>query len=539
MKRTAWVVAIVSIAAFACWPVARPEQQVSDQPRSGGVLNLPEITDFYDFDPTYNGSGTPNPDADMLANETLLGFKVGPDIPYDQMILQPRLAESWETSPDARTFTFHLRHGVHFASQAPVNGRELTADDVKFSIEYHSRTGQFKDSGLPKGQYGFTFEGLTAVETPDPYTVTIQFAKPFVPFLNYLPAYTNPILPKEIYQADGHFKDRMAGTGPFQLDASASQKGTRWVFKKNPNYWQAGKPYLDEVRYLVLPDEATRRAAFTAKQTDTMGTSGMDYHVYQDMKESLQGANLVQAINPQPQSLYISQRSSLMQDARVRKAVVLGIDYEEFNQVASGGIGGWPIAGLSAADMSQPEVRQIVKSDPNQAKQLLAQAGHPSGVDVTMYSTAFGTYGAVSAEEQLVQAQLKKVGFNTTIGPIQKTEWRDRLYSGDFSFMLVPEKRFIDPDSYFFAQYHSSSNGRWEQITDTKLDQLIEAQRGEPDPAKRMDRIKEMSRYLTESAYHSAVYRPVTSYPSQAYVQSYYPHWYVEGMFAENIWLKK
>ena len=56
------------------------------------------------LDPSYNGSGTPNPNATMLANETLLGFKVGPDVAYDEMVLEPKLAERWETSPDAKTF---------------------------------------------------------------------------------------------------------------------------------------------------------------------------------------------------------------------------------------------------------------------------------------------------------------------------------------------------------------------------------------------------------------------------------------------------
>src|SRR5581483_1937220 len=75
-------------------------------------------------------------------------------------------------------------------------------------------------------------------------------------------------LPHEIYDQDGSFKERRAGTGPFLLDQPASQSGTRLVWKKNPDYWEQGRPHLDEVYQLVLPDEATAHAAVIARQLD-------------------------------------------------------------------------------------------------------------------------------------------------------------------------------------------------------------------------------------------------------------------------------
>src|SRR5207245_6863803 len=94
------------------------------------------------------------------------------------------------------------------------------------------------------------------VETPDPYTVVISFKQPFVPFIYNTADDHNPIMAHEIYDQDGHYKDLIVGSGSYQLDAVSSQKGARWVWKKNPTYWDAGKPYIDEGRWVVIGDNS-------------------------------------------------------------------------------------------------------------------------------------------------------------------------------------------------------------------------------------------------------------------------------------------
>src|SRR5207249_4308880 len=197
---------------------------------------------------------------------SLLGFKSGPGIDYNDLTLQPELAEKWEIGPDARTFTFHLRKGVKFHDLPPANGREVTSADVKWSFEYWSRTGWAKEKKLPLGQFEWFFEGVQAIEAPDPSTVSVKFQDPFVPFISYAGSDFNTVAPHEVYEQDGHLKDRAIGTGAFWVDFASSQKGTRWVYKKNSTYWDTGKPYIDEIRWLVLPDDATTLAAFQTKQ---------------------------------------------------------------------------------------------------------------------------------------------------------------------------------------------------------------------------------------------------------------------------------
>ena len=107
----------------------------------GGRFSVQVVDDPFDWDPTDRGKSLPNQWGLGLAYESLVGFKNGPGVSFEAAELQPELAERWEVSPDSSVFTFFLRKGVKFANIAPVNGREMTSADVKWSYEYFSRTG--------------------------------------------------------------------------------------------------------------------------------------------------------------------------------------------------------------------------------------------------------------------------------------------------------------------------------------------------------------------------------------------------------------
>src|SRR5204862_8155626 len=109
-------------------------------------------------------------------------------------------------------------------------GREFNSGDVKFSYEYHGRTGDFEGKKLPAGTFNFMLEGLEGIDTPDASTAVVRFKEGFVPFLNYSASFRIPIVPREIFDRDGHLKDAIAGTGPFQLDPAASQRGSQFTW---------------------------------------------------------------------------------------------------------------------------------------------------------------------------------------------------------------------------------------------------------------------------------------------------------------------
>src|SRR5487761_1373332 len=144
-------VAGAALALAACGRAGQSasKQQASNsvgKPRVGGKLSGTVTSDPSGWDLTY--SKTPPLDHGCaLAYEGLLGAKHGPNVNYEDLVIQPELATKWET-PDAQTYTFHLRQGVKFANLPPVNGRELTSADIKWSCEYNSRTGELAGKKL-------------------------------------------------------------------------------------------------------------------------------------------------------------------------------------------------------------------------------------------------------------------------------------------------------------------------------------------------------------------------------------------------------
>ena len=199
----------------------------------------------------------------------LLGYKSSADVAYDRYAVQPRLAEKWEI-PDPQTYLFHLRKGVTFQNLPPVNGRGFVSNDVEWSYELLSTTGPFKSPGVTPSIYRYDFLGMDRIDTPDDSAVSVQFQEPFAPFLNYVANERIAIVPHEIWDQDNKLTNLIIGTGPFQLDAAASQKDTRFVWKKNPTYWEKGKPYIDAINWYIISEDATAFAAFETGQIDSM-----------------------------------------------------------------------------------------------------------------------------------------------------------------------------------------------------------------------------------------------------------------------------
>jgi peptide/nickel transport system substrate-binding protein len=473
-------------------------------PKPGGIARVRATSDPFDWDMSYAGKSVPNDYGQDLAYDSLLAFKHGPDVDFGASILQPNLATKWET-PDAITYTFHLRQGVKFANRAPVNGRELTSADIKWSYEYWSRTGQFKDNkSLPPSQYAGYFEGMTGIQTPDPYTVVVTFAQPFVPFINYAGSYFNPIVPHEIFDADGNLQSQIAGTGPYQLDQASSQKGSKWVWKKNPTYWDTGKPYIDEVQWIVLADQAAANSAFQTKQVDLVGilNDTMAVITAEQFQKANPTASYIEYL-PVGNSLYINiqTKKAPLTDVRVRQAMSFAMDRDEFVKTLSNGKGGWALSGAFPDTFTQDEMHQMLKYDPTQAKQLLSAAGYPNGVDIEWIYPGLAYGQDYISAIQLLQAQLKKVGINMTLKSFDKDAWTNNRKTYNFQLTGSAKADLVgDVDSWLY-DFHSGSKANYSQVSDPQLDSLIDQSRRETDPDKRKDLVRQAVKLIATQAY--------------------------------------
>src|SRR5438067_12680840 len=174
------------------------------------------------------------------------------------LTLKGDLAESWTASPDHRVWTFKLRQGVKWQRVPPLNGRDLVAADVKYCFEAYAR----------EGVQAFTFQEIEGMETPDKYTLRVHLHTSNVLFPQNLAEPVAVIFAREVLEEDGDLKKRMPGTGPYILKEHTRK--VRVVLQRNPDYFDKGRPYVDEYIILSTPDDATRVAAFRTGQSDVI-----------------------------------------------------------------------------------------------------------------------------------------------------------------------------------------------------------------------------------------------------------------------------
>ena len=191
------------------------------------------------------------------------------------------LAESWET-PDPLTYIFHIRKGVHWHNKAPMFGRELTAKDIEYN--YHRVLGLgsgFTEPSIAPGQLQtLPFESITAT---DNWTVVFKMKKPYLSVpIHIQDSNISYIYPPEVIEQYGGMNDwrNVVGTGPFELTDRV--EGSSWTWTKNPDYWGHDEkypenrlPYIDELRMLIIPEEAAAVAAIRSGKIDFMGWQGL------------------------------------------------------------------------------------------------------------------------------------------------------------------------------------------------------------------------------------------------------------------------
>ena len=505
-------------------------------PKYGGQVNLSTPFEITSFDPTVSPDPQEASKILSLTNDPLLGFKAGPNVPYNELDLEPRLAERWE-QPDAQTYIFHLRPGLKFADVPPVNGRPVTSADAQWTFEYATRMGSFKS--LPPSHKGQFFQGLDQVVTPDASTVRMHLTHPFAPFLSYAATPYGSILPYEIFDQDGNFNKRIVGTGPWQFDPGASQKGARQVFKKNAAYFLPGRPYIDQVNRLILPDNATVNSAFQARQVGILDYNGLSFDTVEQMKKAVPTAVSYDYLRPGPDQFFINATRPPLRDLRVRRALALSVDHEELLRTILKGRGAAALTGSIPGVFTPEETKQILKHDPAQARQLLRAAGYANGLDLELVYPG-SKYGEASvAECQLVQAQLKQGGINLVLHSLDSATEGSRKHSDDFQLDYGMLDIQVDIDSYLYGFFDPKSGNNYSKVDDPELTPLLEAQRRETDPAKRSQLWRQAIQRINDQAWAVAfLYRQQTDlwWP---YLKNYAPNWGWTTEPLSNSWLEK
>jgi ABC-type transport system substrate-binding protein len=391
----------------------------------------------------------------------------------DGMTLEPALAESYKVSDDGLTYTFTLRSGVKFS-----NGREITADDVKYSFErlLNPKTaspGTFMFDVIAGAQDYIANKAaeVSGIKVVDPRTVQFTLSRPEWTFLQRMAVPFASIVAKEGVEAAGdQFGRKPLGAGPFVLtswDAGLSLK-----FDRNPNYYRDGYPKVDHVEIQVGQDPAAAVLKIESGDADT----SLDFVPQSDYPRIAQDAALKDRLilSPVPNVFYIAYnvREKPFDDVRVRKALSMAIDRDRIVQVLNGRP--QPADGLFPPNLqgNNPNL-QPEKFDPEGAKALLKDAGYADGLSTSLYVDTDPQ--DVSVVQAIVQ-DWEQIGVKTDIVQLEFSQLLDIMYGsnpGQMPLLYISwYADYPDPSDFYEPLLKCGSGNNTGGFCDEKLDKI-------------------------------------------------------------------
>jgi len=368
-------------------------------------------------EPTYGGSVVVGiqQDIDSLdphkataagTKEILFNIFEGLVKPDENGNLMNAVASDYTVSEDGLMYTFTLRDGVKFH-----DGNTVTAEDVKYSLE--------RVSGLLNGEVLIsTMAAITSVTISDDKTVQVTVDSPN-PELIY--SFTAAIIPAGSGEAEGA---KPIGTGPFSFVSYVPQEGI--VVAKHAEYWQEGLPYLDEVTFKIIANVDTAMLDIKGGSVDIV-----PYLTDSQAAELGSDFNVVSAPSNVVQALFLNCTEGVLSNVKVRQAICYALDKDMVSQFVAGGNGTL----ISSAMLPTLQDYYVDLNDTygnsanvEMAKQLLAEAGYPDGIDLEI--TVPSNYDVHVEATEVVAEQLKQAGINVTINAVEWGVWLEETYNG-------------------------------------------------------------------------------------------------------------
>jgi peptide/nickel transport system substrate-binding protein len=533
---------VLALGGLALVGAAGAAPSLAQAPRRGGTLTV-RGWDPPMFDPMLTTAYRVHVPL-SLTHSRLVKHKAGPSVVPGTFTIEGDLAESW-TQPNDTTYVFKLRKGVRWHNKPPVNGRELTSADVKYTIERFLSV-----KGNPSA---YMLRAIDRVETPDPHTVRIVLKEVNAWFLEMLASPMSvAIVPREAVEKFGDLKkaESTIGTGPWMLDSHRPNVGL--IFVRHPQYFQPGLPYIDRIEMMVDEDNASRLSAFLAGKYD-LGwdlIGAIPRTDWVQIKDTLKQRrpNLRVAEFVSNVETHISMRADVkpFNDVRVRQAVSLAIDRQGIVDATLEGVGVLNAA-IPAAfkEWSVPvdqlgEGARYFKHDPAEAKRLLAAAGYPNGFPASLCFTTYGSPVFVDTA-QLILKYLKDVGIDSKLDQKEYGAFIASCYFGKFDSMTYgPQTPFVDPDNWIYGMHYPEELKNQSHVNDPVVTDLLVRQRRTAEPAKRREILADLQRHLARQQYYVQLASTVTIAVWDGALKNYGPnHGYDYGGRLMAAWLER
>ena len=480
----------VGAAGLAGLSAGLPGLAQAQTPKRGGTI---KIGSFQNID-TLDAHNTTFITACAIHNNIYNGLLKITSTDGKSVDFKPELAREWEIQGD-RVHIFRLHKGVTFH-----NGDPCTSADIKWNLE------RVKDK-THAPIHAWKLELLEAIETPDPHTIKLTFAKPY-PFLRV--AFTGStgraatiLSPRAVKEKGKVYGRSPVGTGPFKF--VEWKEGDFISLERFANYWETdaagGKlPYLDKVLIKFIIEPSTLVAALKTGEVDGINNVGPQFVA--DLRKDPK-LTVSTAVGGNWRCMHMNMAKEPFSDKNLRKAVAFAIDRKEildrveFGEgiIAHGPISP-PMGGFYDAAYETGKNGQYF--DLEQAKQLVKQSKYANGAEVLLLSINSGT---APRQAEVVQAQLAKIGIKVNIELADSPTFRRRwLQERQWDLVQIQWDADLDPDETLYPELHSTeawNAGKW---VNKEFDKMVEGARSENDFKKRKKFYEEAVRLIIEDA---------------------------------------
>ncbi|WP_274651970.1 ABC transporter substrate-binding protein [Paenibacillus humicola] len=465
-------------SSAASAPSSAPAE-TSGAPAGGKVLNIGINADPPSLDP-YASSAL----VDRYVQNSI--FDKLFDLDKDGKIV-PMLAESYEISPDGKTYTLKLKQGVKFQ-----DGTDFNADAVKFNLDRYE-----EDNSRRKNELKFV-DSVTAV---DANTVKIQLSQPFSPFLSILTDRAGMMAsPSAVKKYGDDFVNHPVGTGPYAFVEHVS--GDHVTLKKNDAYWN-GAPKLDEINYKVFTDGPAMVQNLRSGQIDIASDLNGAIKLIPSIKDDTANFTIISESGMGFQGIHLNVTKGPFTNKYLREAVDRAIDRDAFVKVLFDGYASPGNSPFSPGSLAYGDSDKYAKPDPDAIKALLAKGGKPNGFS---FKFQVGTGTAAQQFGAVLQNMLKPYNITVELEQVEFGQMLENGTNGNFEALQIGWSGRPDPDQNFYDFVVTKGSQNYSHYANPEVDKLATEARQEQDPTKRKAYYNKAMDILHDDVEYSYIY---------------------------------
>lgn len=377
----------------------------------------------------------------------------------------PDLVKTYQVSPDGKTYTLNLQHGVTFQDGTPFN-----AAAVKFNLERDMQKSSPRHSGLAE---------VASIGTPNNYTVVLNLKKPFSPLLSILTGRTGMMVsPTAVKKEGANFLNHPVGTGPYEFKNRV--QGAYITLVKNPHYWQAGEPKFNTVQYKIFTDPNVEYMNLKSGAVQIVDTVPA-----QDLASLQQNPSYT--VQNQPgfgyQGIWLNVKSGPFTNQYLREAVNQAINRQNVVDVVLKGEGS---PAYSPFGPSSPVYNKAEDTPPTPnaatVKSLLAKGGQPNGFSFTMEIAASPVTDQMA---QVIQSMLSTYGIKMQIQQLDFGTLLANSQNGSFQALQLGWSGRLDPDQNIYSFFYTNGPLNSAGYSNPQVDQLLTQARLEQSMTQR------------------------------------------------------